>query len=377
MHIAIDARSIFTGGGGDRTYFRNLIQQMARLSPHDHWTLYAEREDADRNNLRAENVTIAPPLPAPIGGLWNVTTLAPRLRRERIDLLHSQYTLPPFGPVSCPMVVTIHDATFRLFPQWFPRRANRVQNLLIPRSARRAARVLTVSQHAAADLVRCLHIPRSKIAVIPNGVDAQFRPRTPEEQERVRVHHKLPTKYILGVGLLRARKNVVVVLNAMTQLLSQERWPENTALALTGRWEDAPPDAIAVLEAQPLVKNYVRTLGYVADEDLPALYAGATASVYPSLYEGFGLPALESMACGCSVAVSDTSSLPEVVGDAGLLLPPTDTDAWAGALRTLLEDAEMRQDLARRGREQAARFTWERTARETLTVYREVVHGKP
>ena len=376
MHIAIDARSIFTGGGGDRTYFRELIQAMARLSPHDRWTLYAERDDADRDSLRAPNVAVAPPLPAPVGGLWNVTSLAPRLRRDKADLLHAQYTLPPVGPVSCPMIATIHDATFRLFPDWFPRRANRVQNLLIPWAARRAARVLTGSRSAAEDIHVTMSVPRAKIIVTPYGLDPRFNETTPATREEVRARLGLPATYVLGVGLLRTRKNVSVVLRAVTNLLDRDQWPVGAVLALTGGWDGAPEDA-ARLAQEPRLAPHLRALGFVPDADLPALYAGATVSVYPSLYEGFGFPVLEAMAAGCPVVSSDTSSLPEVVGDAGLLLAPGDTDAWADALRTLLRESEIRQDLARRGREQAARFTWERTARETLAVYRELVQGQP
>ncbi|MDQ2686386.1 MAG: glycosyltransferase family 4 protein [Armatimonadota bacterium] len=375
MHIAIDARSIFTGGGGDRTYFRELIQTMARLSPDDRWTLYAEKHDTDRDSLRAPNIVIALPLSAPISGLWNVTSLAPRLRRDRADLLHSQYTLPPVGPVSCPMIVTIHDATFRLFPQWFPRRANRVQNLLIPQSARRAARILTGSRSAAEDIHATMNVLRAKITVTPYGLDERFYQAAVSDQEEVRDRYGLPNNYVLGVGLLRTRKNVRVILEAMTLLLEQNQWPTGAVLALTGYWNGAPADAARRAQESHLAPH-LRALGFVPDADLPALYAGAVVSVYPSLYEGFGFPVLEAMAAGSPVVSSDTSSLPEVVGDAGLLLPPDDSTAWADALRTLLEDTDARQDLVRRGQEQAARFTWERTARETLAVYREVVQQR-
>ncbi len=370
MHIAIDARSIFMGGGGDRTYFRNIIQHMARLSPDDRWTLYAERADADRDGLRAPNIAIAPPLSAPVGSLWNMTHLVPQLRRDGIDLLHSQYTLPPAGPVPCPMVVTIHDATFRLFPAWFPRRANRIQNLLIPRAAHRAARVLTGSQSAAADIHRTMRVPMEKIAVTPYGLDERFQAIPHSEQESARERYSLPPHYLFGVGLLRTRKNVLVVLQAITLLMERRQWPSGCVLALTGGWSGAP-DADAYYTAHPEIKNAVRVLGYVPDADLPALYAGALLSIYPSLYEGFGFPVLEAMACGCPVVSSDTSSLPEVVGGAGLMLPPEDADAWADALRRLLHDNAERERLRRVGVARAATFTWERTARETLAVYHE------
>jgi glycosyltransferase involved in cell wall biosynthesis len=368
MRIGIDVRTLMTGGTGDRTYFRQVISAMARLSPDDHWTLYADSADPDRESLRAPNVTLAPPVRAPVGALWNVTTLLPLLRQDKADILHAQYTLPLLGRPPCPMVVTIHDATFRQFPQWFPRHAHRVMNLIIPIAARRADRILTVSESAAADIARTMQVPREKIVVTPNGVSDRFHPIEPATQDVIRARYGLPPVYILGVGILRARKNAAVALNAMAKLQSEGKWPADAVFALSGKWEEAPEDALRHRE-----NPAVRFLGRISDEDLPAVFAAATASVYPSFYEGFGLPPLESMASGCPAVAADTSSLPEVLGDAGLLLPPTDVDAWAKTMLSLLTDADLRDELRTKGLARAAQFTWERCARQTLAVYREVV----
>lgn len=371
LHIGIDARSIFTGGGGDRTYFRNLIGTMARLYPEHRWTLYAEAYDADRDSLACENVTIAKPMPAKVAALWNVTQLAPALRRDRVDVLHSQYMLPPFGPVSCPMVVTIHDATFRLFPEWFPKHANRVMNTLIPIAARRAKRIITVSESASRDLQECLSVPREKIVVTYNGVGEQFFPRTAEQITVARARYELPERYLFGVGILRRRKNTAIVLRAMDILAERGEWPDGAVLALTGAWS-GDRDAEAVYQSSERLKPLVRTLGFVGDEYLPALYSGAAGSVYPSLYEGFGIPAIEAMACGSPVAASNTSSLPEVVGDAGFQLPTDDAEAWASALRVLLSETSERDTLVKKGIARAHEFTWERAARQTMAVYESV-----
>jgi glycosyltransferase involved in cell wall biosynthesis len=300
-----------------------------------------------------------------------MTDLIPQLRKDRVDVLHAQYLLPPLGFVPCPMVVTVHDATFRLFPEWFPKRANRLQNTLIPISSRRADRVLTVSHCAAEDLHNSLGIPRDKIMVTFNGVGDEFRPQARSFVESVRAHHGLPERYLLGVGILRRRKNTAVVLRAMELLVQRGEWPEGAVLALTGNWADS--DAETVYRNSPQLGPLVRTLGFVDDEHLPALYAGASGTVYPSLYEGFGIPAIESMACGTPVATSNTSSLPEVVGDAGLLLPTDDTEAWARALSMLLGDSQERKDLISRGLIRAQKFTWEQAAHQTMAVYEAVV----
>jgi glycosyltransferase involved in cell wall biosynthesis len=375
MHIGIDARTIFTGGGGDRTYFRNLIATMARLSPQDRWTLYAERDDPDRMSLVAPNVTVAPALSARIGALWNDMALRPQLRRDGIDLLHSQYTLPPLGWVSCPMVVTIHDVSFRLFPEWFPRRPNRVQNLLIPRAAHRAACVLTGSQCAAEDIARTLGVPPAKILVTPYGVEPRFAPASEMERQRVRAAYHLPPEYILGVGLLRLRKNAAVLLRAAALMQERGQWPSGMTLALTGNWNNES-DAAAVAEEFPGLREIIQPLGFVADNDLPALYSGALCSVYSSRYEGFGLPPLESMACGCPTLSSRNSSLPEVIGDAGLLVDDYENPAaWAASLASLLADSALRADLAARGLVRAREFSWERTARETLDLYHKIARS--
>jgi len=315
-------------------------------------------------------VALAEPMPAKIPALWNMTQLVPALRRDRVDILHSQYMLPPYGGVPCRMVVTIHDASFRLYPQWFPKHENRVQNFLIPIAARRADRIVTVSESAAADIFQAFGIDRSKIAVTPNGVGPGFAPGPADPAVLRKLGVTGP--YVVGVGILRKRKNAAVVLQAIDRLIERGRWPQGLTLALTGGWE-GDADAAAVYKEKPRLKDVVRTLGYISDDDLPALYRAAVVSVYPSLYEGFGLPVVEAMASGVPILAANTSALPEVVGRAGLLLPFDEPDAWADALNTLFSDESVRKDLIERRIAHARLFSWDKTARLTLNVYRELV----
>lgn len=370
MKIAFDARSLFHGGTGDVTYFRALLGALARITPEDELHLYYREFDSEREQLAVHHANITTHgLRFPIGWLWNQCALAPALHSDGMALLHAQYLLPRFAPR--PTVVTIHDITFRLFPEWFPPRACKLMNFLIPSAAHNATRIITGSQCAKNDMVREFGVPPERIVVTPYAAAPQFSPRDPVEAHR-RVRTAFPSlsgPFIVGIGLRGTRKNIGVVLRAMLSLVSRGAWPTGTKLALAGTREQFPDAEIARLE------NDIVFLGFVPDDLLPELYGAALASVYPSLYEGFGLPVLEAMACGCPVLSSDTSSLPEVAGDAAVLLPPQDETAWADAIEKIIGDENHRASLCGRGILRAAEFSWERTARETQTVYRTVLAG--
>lgn len=365
MRVGLDARSLFAGGTGDRTYFRHLIKAMARLQPRDEFVLFHREDDPERAAFARELANVrASRVDFPIGWLWGPLALPPRLKAQEIDVLHAQYLLPPKCP--CPSIVMIHDITFRLFPQWVPPRARVIMNLLIPLAARTSTRILTSSEHSRRDIVRHLKVPPEKVVVTLCGVGREFAPMPPGAATQ-RVEEKFGLKdYIIGIGLRGARKNIGVVLRAMLQLQAQGKWPRDCVLALAGSREQFPDVELDQLGAQ------VRFLGYVADEELPALYGAALACVYPSFYEGFGLPPLEAMACGCPVLCANASSLPEVVGQAALLLPPHDRNAWADALERALTDAAWREAKSEAGLHRALLFDWNRSARQTLAVYREV-----
>jgi glycosyltransferase involved in cell wall biosynthesis len=367
MQVGFDGRSFFSGATGDRTYFRNLIAEMARLEPESKYTLYYRELDADREAFAQEhdNVRTAAVWHR-VGWLWGQCAVAPRLRRDGIKVFNAQYMLPPLTP--CPAVVTIHDITFRLFPQWNPPHIRRVRNILIPLAAHSAKRIITGSLCAKRDIVRHFKVRPDKVVVTPYAASPKLHPMQTEAAQAHLAdrYNGLQSPYILGVGLRGIRKNPGVVVRAMRRLQKEGDWPSGARLALTGSAQDFPDPMIHEQS------DHILFLGYVADEDLPALYSAAAACVYPSLYEGFGLPPLEAMACGCPVISSNTSSLPEVVGDAGRLLPPDDESAWASALSQLLTDENSRDNMRRKGLQRAAEFSWERTARQTLAIYDEL-----
>lgn len=373
MKIAFDARWLFQGGHGDVTYLRNLIRALARVAGRDEFWLYYREFDALRESLTTQHPNIhTRQLNFPIGSLWNQLALSPALKREKMDVLHGNYMLPTWAP--CPMVVTIHDATFRLFPEWIPSRAARIMNVLIPLSAQRATHILTVSECSKRDIVRCFGIAPEKVTVAYNGVSPQFMAHDPlEAHRRVReAYPQLSGPFIAGIGLRGARKNIGVVLRAILQLQERGVWPDDTKFAVAGTREQFPDAEFEKLQ------NTVVFLGFADEALLPDIFAAAQCSVYPSLYEGFGLPVLEAMACGCPVVCSDTSSLPEVAGGAGAMLSPTDEESWANVLESVLHDENHRAVLRDRGIKRAAEFSWEKCARATLKVYKEVTgksHG--
>ena len=268
-----------------------------------------------------------------------------------------------------PTVLTIHDLIFRRLPEHHKRLNRWYLNATLPLYCRRATHIIVVSEATRRDLVAAYDLPPEKLTVIQEAADPRFRPQSPERCAAVRAHYKLPGDFLLYVGTIEPRKNLTRLLHAWEPLY---RAGEAPPLVIVGRRGWLSGDFYAALEASP-ARDAVIFTGYVADADLPALYAAATAFVFPSLYEGFGLPPLEALAVGTPVSCSNTSSLPEVVGDAALTFDPTTEEDIANALRRITGDAELRADLRERGLQRAAQFSWERAARETLAVYRSIL----
>ncbi|HIE37493.1 MAG TPA: glycosyltransferase family 1 protein [Anaerolineae bacterium] len=292
--------------------------------------------------------------------------MVPRfLRRLDADLYHTPYYLMPYRPGQ-PTILTVHDLIPLLLPDRSTMRARLLFRWTMAMALRAADSVIAVSETTRRDLLTRFHIPPCRVVTIPEAVDPTFFVRPPAEVSALRRKYGLPERYILYLGSNKPHKNLVRLVEAWARIT--EHGIRNT-LTIAGAWDSRHPESRE--RAESLDLGNIRWLGPVPEADLPALYTGATTFVFPSLYEGFGLPVLEAMACGTPVACSNTSSLPEVVGDAALTFDPTDTAGIADAVARLLEDADLQADLRERGLRRAARFSWERTARATLTVYRE------
>ena len=298
-------------------------------------------------------------------GFWYPALAGRRARRRGADLLHCPHPVPATGG-GLPLVMTLHDLLPLRHPDLFPR-ATRVHTRLSLRFARHARRLLTNSEHTRAEAIELLGLPPERVVATPFGIDPGFRPvEVPPGWLRKRFG--LERRYVLAVGTLEPRKNLPATLRALA--LAADRAPDHDLVIVgSGGWGGSGPieDAARALPTAPILT------GFVSDQELVRLYSGASCFVFPSLAEGFGFPPLEAMACGAPVVASDRPALPEMLGDAALLVDPTDPESIADAIISVLESEELAADLRRRGVDRSAGFTWERCAELTAAVYREVV----
>lgn len=305
----------------------------------------------------------------------NVAVVA-AARRLGLDIIHDPTGASPFlfrrgnGWLA---VTTVHDLVSFVYPETHTPLTNFMYRVWLPRAIRRATAVITVSYHSKGDITRFLGVDGDKVAVVPCGVGPDFTPQAQDgEAARLAERYGVRPPYVLYLGGVGARKNVPGLLEAYAQLRGSH--PEYTLVVAGARiWKsEVVYEAVERLGLVP----YVVFTGYAADEDLPALHRQAELLAFPSLYEGFGRPPLEAMACGTPVVTANTSSLPEVTGDAALLVDPHDTGALAAAMERVLADADLRQAMVEKGLARAARFTWARAGREVVALYRRLLEEK-
>lgn len=266
-------------------------------------------------------------------------------------------------------VLTVHDLSFFRNPKWFRFNRGLYYSRSVARSCATASRIISVSQATADDLMKYLGVEASRIDVVHSGIDAAFRPESAEAHEHVRKKYKLPEAFFLYVGTHEPRKNLVRLVQAWTRIAPKVEMD----LVIAGRtgWKNREFHAACTECAH---QDRLHFPGYIDDEDLPALLSSARALVWPSLWEGFGWPPLEALACGTAVITSNVSSMPEVVGESAILVDPYDTGAIADAMLTIAEDSGLRERLGAAGPKRAANFSWERTAQQTLDSYRKLLN---
>ncbi len=367
MRIAIDAHSVGNKLGGNESYAKNLIEALAEIDHVNQYTIFVTtREARERftNRWRNFKVRTTPPhtpfVRIPL-------TLSAELRRNRVDVLHVQFTAPPFSP--CPVVVSIHDLSFEHLPQTFKRRSRMQLRLTVRRSARNAAQVIALSEHTRADIIDTYNLLPEKVNVVPLAAPDAFAPvRDDNELQRVRQVYDIDRNYILSVGSIQPRKNLRRLIEAYSLLHDQQPECKLPQLVLVGKNAWLYEETLQSLKDRDLGTSIILP-GYVPESDLPALYSGALCFIYPSYFEGFGLPPLEAMKCGAPVIVGNTTSLPEVVGDAALMMDPFDVNAIAAAIQKVISDSDFRAELRVKGQQRAKQFDWKESARRTLAVY--------
>jgi len=289
-----------------------------------------------------------------------------------VDIIHSNANVAPLLEHSR-LVFTVFDTTIYLFPELHTAWNYDLVNRNLHSAARNAAALIAISQQTREDLQRFLHVPDDRVTVVYGAADERFHVQVgPEEIERVKRKHNIQGEYILAVGTLEPRKNLVRLVLAFRKLV-EKGCRHRLVLAGQRGWLN---DELYNVIAGERLGDKVQFTGYVDDNDLPPLYSGASVFAYPSLYEGFGLPLIEALACGAPTVTSKRSSLPEVAGNAALLVNPEDEDEIADALLRLIEDHALREDLSMRAREQSRRFSWEQSAREALAVYKRVMEQR-
>ena len=370
MRIAIDAHSVGAKLGGNESYATNLIEALAQIDSVNDYTLYVTTAEAfNRYHKRWPNFTVRSTLPhTPLIRIPLI--LSAELRKNPVDLLHVQFTAPPFCP--CPVVVSVHDLSFEHLPHTFNRRSRTQLRLTVRHSARRAARILTLSEHTKDDIVQTYGVDRSRVEAIPIAAAPHFRPVSDtRELQRVRHTYGIESNYILSVGSIQPRKNLARLVNAYALLRKKYHADNLPKLVLAGKCAWLYDETLRALHETGLNDAVILT-GYVPESDLPALYSGALCLVYPSYFEGFGLPPLEAMQCGVPVIIGNRTSLPEVVGDAGLQVDPFDVEALAAAIENVINNPALRSQLRVKGLARARMFDWKETARRTLDVYQRI-----
>jgi len=357
MKVAIDVQTTLGQPTGFGFYVSNLTKNLQKLGGQVDLVPVRPRLQKDFST--------------PQRLIWDQFTFPRLAGGHKVDLIHQPcFSAPLF--FRKPVVVTIHDIISILYPKNIPFASRMFYSKWMPFSYRRAAQIITISESTKRDIVKVLGINKDKITVIPLAVDDKFKKAvTPAQLHQVKKKYHLPAKYILHIGTLEPRKNLGLLIKAFSEVIKDEKFAD-LSLVITGKkgwYYEGLFDLVRELN----VGQRVVFTGYFDEKDKPALYQGATVFAFPSLYEGFGLPPLEAMASGVPVISSNTSSMPEVVGEAGILIAPDDERAWVLNLKKVLSDRVLREEMIQKNKEQVKKFSWDKTAQKTIAVYQKTI----
>jgi glycosyltransferase involved in cell wall biosynthesis len=365
LRVGIDGRAWTSQAAGIRRYVSGLVPALLELGQALEIVALGGSEKAIPRGIA--RIDEPPHPPTNLG--WTAVGLPWAASRAGVDLIHAPaYTAPLASRV--PTVLTIHDVSYERHPEWYPYRRDSIRRAFYRRSARSAAQIVTDSEFSAGEITAAYGIPRARITVAPLGVSHVFVPQAPGSTRELPAG--VPPAFLLHVGDLHERRNVGVVVQALIDATKEGTLNGRISLVLAGV-DRGTGDAVRDLAAAASMPDLVICLGAVPEDCLIALYRQAAALVYPSRYEGFGLPVLEAMACGTPVIASRAASMPEVIGEAGILLDPDDVRAWSNAIVNVLTDEVLRGRMRANGLARATEFTWARTARLTYDAYCRVV----
>ena len=374
MKIAIDVRTVLPNRSGVGNYVLNLVQSLRQVDPGPIYYFLAQKKNLFLlgNLAREQNplLTIFSHENHPLSDFWEYFILPIRLKMMGINVFHGPASLIPFRKDHCGLVVTIHDLVAFLFPETIPLKYGAYMRYLLRQAVKKADKIIAVSQHTKKDLIRILKVPSEKIVVIHEAPSPIFFPYNKEEaQARLKQQYGITKKFIYHLGNIEPRKNLIILLESFTRVCQD--LGNEYQLVVSGQKGWLTRSLSHFLKNYP-AQDQVLFTGYVPMEHIPMFMNSAELFVFPSLYEGFGLPVLEAMSCGTPVISSDRSSIPEIVGSAGILVNPTDIQELADRIVGLLRNPEEKMRLSQLGKEQSARFSWYEAARKTLDVYRSV-----
>ena len=377
MRVALNAQLLSTAAtyrsAGISRVIQHLLRELPGVADGERFVVFAPDDRANRALLAPPTYTgrfTHLPMHRPAMRIaWEQTMLPLELRRVRAELLHALGFVSPFAWRG-PTVVTTYDLSFMRYPHVLNRSNRTYLRTFCPPSLRRADRVITISEHARHEVIELCGVHPDRVKAILLAADERFRPAPPDAVSAFRDRKRLPERFVLYLGTLEPRKNVELLVRAYALLRQRGSVDHELVLAGDRGWQYG---SIFALVQELGLEPHVRFPGFVPDREQARWYSSATVFAYPSLYEGFGLPLLEAMACGTPVVASRSSSLPEVVGDAGVLVDPNDREGLSQALSQLLEDDGRRRSLAAAGQARAQTFSWRRMASETLQVYRDVL----
>jgi glycosyltransferase involved in cell wall biosynthesis len=368
MKIAFDARCLLGKRTGVGRYLLNLIKRMSSLRGEIEFNLFVDESIkkvhfGDKNNISIKKIN-APNL------LWKNIRLPFALMSDKAHLVHlPSYTIPFWAP--CPTIVTIHDVIFAFHPEWCSKKQHIRFKHLVRLSAKKANAIIVVSNSTKKELLDLTKISEDKIYLTYLAADEIFKPnKDPLVLENLRQKYNFKEDYILHVGSLHPRRNIERIINAFSHL--KKEIDKKIIFILVGQWFDKKNKLNDMAKKLNII-NYIKHIDYVPDDDLVKLYNFADLFIYPSLYEGFGLPVLEAMACGTPVITSNISSLPEITGDAAFLVDPYNVYEMKEAMKSILLEKELHSRLIEKGFKKIKNYTWNKAAEKTLEIYKNVI----